>query len=324
MCVHAVWADKIHMKSGAILEGTLKEVTEPSVFESDWCTGEHVVQLWTKEKGDCLNKADILQVEQSFLTPQGPGPLAKADAWGAELNGYKTQLIPAGETYTVGQPMNFHLLLTNVSSQAQWYDAQAVSQNSFKIEGPQGKDAHYKAGTFQTFGGQAPLAPGEIVTLMQDKDITETYIITEPGRYKIRFLEGSYGMGSAFPSSNGVEFDVQEGTPHKQDVFILSLIDILPDSHWRITKGWNYPPGWREDVPNVSVDFEYNNRIFATLWQTDQEARVRQGTDEKTASEFLGTDADGHFYYLLLKDDDATKQWPALKEDVIRKLDIQK
>ena len=132
LCTNNTQADKIHLKSGKILEGKLKE-NKNSMPWDDWCTGENQVELWNNHSGQCLTKSDIDNIEKEYKKPEGIALLAKEDHWGEESNGYRTQLIPASDKYVVGQPMIFHLVLQNVSTMVKWYDDQGLAHPSFNI-----------------------------------------------------------------------------------------------------------------------------------------------------------------------------------------------
>jgi len=290
MCTMNVMADKIHLKSGKVLEGGLKE-----------------------------NK-----------NPQGIALLAKDEDWGEEGNGYKTQLIPTGDEYTVGKPMPFHLVMKNVSNDIKWFDAQGISHPVFTVMGPDGKRVRHKVAPFQTGGGQKPIDTGEIVALFEERDITKEYMIIVPGKYTIQFSEGKYGMSAAdtFPASNIIEFEVQPGQPLNEDILITSLSGIIPEK-CLLTKSWDSNPNGRQPIQGVPIGIFcpgiHRMTSETILWQTDRTVDITGGEEQTKnveASEYLGKNDSGHIYLSVSSKLEAI--WPSIREDIIKTLNLKK
>jgi hypothetical protein len=316
LCSTSAFADKIHLKSGKVLEGKLKEKKDHMPWD-DWCSGEDQVELWHDHSGQCLAKADIANIEKEYQKPQGVALLAKEDHWGEASNGYRTQLIPADDTYVVGKPMLFHLVMQNVSDEVKWYDDQGLAHPSFNIIGPDGNKILTKVGPFQTAGDEEPIDTGEIVTLMESRDITDEYVLTEAGTYSIQFSAG-------WPESNSIIFEVQPGTPKQEDVLILSLSSVIPDPCF-LHKGWETTPQGRQAIQAVSLGIFCRNIHRMTgetfLWQTDKIVDISSEQAETVkVSEYVGKNESGHIYFS--PSEGLVEIWPKIKEDIVKSLSL--
>ena len=317
LCSTSAFADKIHLKSGKVLEGELKEKTDPVPLD-DWCSGEDQIELWHDHSGQCLTKSDIANVEKEYKKPQGVALLAKEDHWGEASNGYRTQLIPASDKYVVGEPMLFHLIMQNVSDGVKWYDDQGLAHPSFKIIGPDGNKILTKVGPFQTGGAEEPIDTGEIVTLMENRDIANEYVITKAGTYSIQFSAG-------WPESNIIKITVQPGTPKKEDTLILSLSNVIPDQ-CVLHKGWETAPQGRQAIQAASLGIYCRNIHRMTgetfLWQTDTVADIAndQQVEAVKVSKYLGKNESGHIYFS--PSEKLMEIWPNIQEDITRGLNL--
>lgn len=319
VCAGSVFADKIYLKSGKVLEGKLREKKELMPWD-DWCTGEDQVELWHNHSGQCLNRSEIVKIEKEYKKPEGVALLAKDDHWGEESDGYRTQLIPASDEYVIGRPMLFHLLMQNVSDEVKWYDDQGLAHPPFNIIGPDGEKIIHKVGPFQTLGAEEPIDTDEIVVLMENRDITEEYVITKPGIYRIEFPYG-------WASSNVVEFEVKPGQLKKEDVLITSLSDVIPDKCY-LYKGWKISPAGRQEIKAVPLAI-YCGKIHhmggeMLLWQSDKtvDISVDKENENIEVSEYLGKNDSGHIY--VSSSEKLRGIWPNIKEDIIKALKLKK
>ncbi len=301
----------------------------------DWCIGADDIEFWHKDSGQCILKSDIEKVEKELKEPEGIALLAKDDHWGKEQTGYKTQLIPAGNEYIVGQPMLFHLVMKNAGTDIKWYDHQAISHNALQIKDANGNEAYYKQGSFQTAGSEQPIDTGEIVSLFENRNITREYVITKPGKYTIQFRGGNYGMSidSTFPPSNIIEFEIRSKGPSQEDILISSLSAVLPKARWQLTPDWNHEDGTplgRDPVKGFSIGIVRHaklkvNVVSMTLWQTETPSDIsrKQKEGENKVSEYLGYRSSDQYYYAYIPAQ-AQKYWPTVRSDIITALDLKK
>ncbi len=316
-----VSADRIHFKSGEVLEGKIK-TNDGAMLPDDWCAAEGQVVVKTAGGGYCKQEADIVKVEKTYKEPEGVALLARDDQWGEEGHGFQTQLIPAGDEYVIGQPMKFHLVIKNVSEDLKWYDHQGISGNALEMTDASGAAVKFKKAGAQTLGYERPLDKGEIAVLFEDRNITDEYLITEPGTYRVRFRAGNYGMSpdSRFPASNTLTITIAPGTPSKKDLLLAALTDIAP-ANVHISRGWEEePPFGREAVAGFSVMVGYGD---ITLWQTEEETPFKPGKQfpSRPDSEYLGRSPAGDHYYASFfpRGNDV---WPAFREDVKKRLQL--
>jgi len=206
--------EKVYLKSGEVLEGTIRN--------NDW--------IWRKSSdyaippeadghawiliGDRIREvpwANIARIEKIIKPPKGVQLLVKPDRWGQQQFGYQTQLIPMQEAFVIGQPMRFGLVMRNARESRQIYDSQGVFQDCLLIKDAKEEKIPYSIRPPMTGGGGERLDPGDMVTLFEDRDISREYAIRKPGTYTIQFREDGYGLegNSRFPASNVVTFDAQ-------------------------------------------------------------------------------------------------------------------
>jgi hypothetical protein len=326
-----VFADKIYLKSGKMLEGKVIDKRESYNPARSYCEDFNDIVVWDNGTYRCVPKDGILRIEKEFKKPEGLALLAKDDKWGKPDNGYVTQLIPQIEKYIVGKPMKFGLVLKNVGESVRWYDHQGISHNVLRIKTGDNNEPYYKVGPFQTGGAEHPIDKGEVVTLFEGRNITDEYVIIKPGKYTIQFRGGDYGMAidSTFPASNVIEFEVKPGTADECDLLISSLVGILPDVRWQAAtapKGDRRTPAGRKEVKGISIILVRHSglirdTIITTLWQTKTAAEViGQGAGTET-SDFLGRNASGNLYAKIPPK--ALDYWPKMKEDIVKALKLK-
>ncbi len=325
-----VLADKIYLKSGEILEGKVKE-RSPLDMKSGWCEDEKSSVVWDEGSSRCIETATIERIEKEFKAPEGVQLLAKPNQWGDEKYGYQTQLITMDEKYFVGQPMKFSLVMRNVTESRKWYDQQGIANDPFVIKDSGGQKVYNKAPDFQTGGSGQPIDTGEIVTLIENIDITTEYLISQPDIYFIQFREGSYGFAADgwFPASNVVQFTALPGEPMKEDLLIQELMNEVPE-RWHVAGGGNrreVSPLGRTSDTGVEVFLvthpSSSKGLYVSLWQTEYSVEVQASGQptEKQVSEYLGHGNLGHFYILIPTE--AEELWPTIREDVKQALAIR-
>lgn len=331
----SIFADRIYLKSGKVLQGKIMSRRQSFNPAPAYCFDfNDTVVLTDNNDGtytyNCVPPDDILRVEREFKKPEGLALLAEEDKWGTQRYGYVTQLIPQSQDYIIGKPMNFGLVLMNVSDSLKFYDHQAITHNSLMITAPDGNEVFFKKGPFQTSGQELPIDTNEIVTLFENRNISDEYVLLKPGKYTIQFRAGHYGMDwdSRFPESNIVEFEVKQGIPAKDDLMISSLRHILPGKRWLIATQWekteNVTPSGRKEVKGCFINlFCYagsKRYISVTLWQTETPADIGKQAQTVSLSQYLGSNSWGYFYASIPPE--AHEHWPNIKEDIIRTLKL--
>lgn len=328
-----VFADKIYLKSGETVEGKIIDRTESYNPAQDYCQDfNDLVVVCDNNSCQCVPKDGILRVEKKFKKPEGLALLAKDDKWGIPHDGYATQLIPQSEQYIIGKPMKFGLVLKNISNSVKLYDHQGVVFNSLLIKTSDTNEQYYKHQPFQTGGAGQPIDKSEIVTLFENRNITDEYVIIKPGKYTIQFRSGYYGMtgDSNFPASNVIEFEVKPGTPNEEDILISSLVGILPDAKWQlasISNGNRVAPVGRKEVKGISIYLIRLSGVIITtihvqLWQTKKSAEISKQKAGIQISDYLGRNASGYFYAAIPPK--ALEYWPKMKDDISNALNLVK
>ena len=322
------FADTIYLKNGKILEGKLKENT-PSPIRDEWCSGEEEIELIQGTISQCLRRVNIEKVETPYKEVPAAALRAVNDQWGPEENGYRTQLIPAADEYILGQPVKVHLVMKNVSDKIKWYDVQGIGR-ALRVNDSSGQPLQPKQAVVQTFGMEHSIDPGEIVVLFEDKDITKDFVITRPGSYTLQILRGIYGFSSdTVPVSNVLTIQIKPGQVNAEDFMIDALIKVLPDKTWQVTPGLgkfpNGPAGWLAakpvEVQMVKPAGKDKESLTIQVWQTSEEAIPDPSVGRKSASEYLGQDIDGKYYYALIPVE-AVEPWLTAREDIIRALAV--
>lgn len=324
----AAFADKIYLKSGEVLEGKIKVKSEGDRFLwENWCGDQKFSIVSNEQSSRCVETANIERVEKEFKAPEGVQLLAKSDLWGEEKYGYQTQLIPMNEKYVVGEPMKFSLVMRNVSGTLKWYDSQGLFRVPFVVKKSDGKEVYKKTAPVQTVGSERPLDTDEIVTLFEDVDISNDFVITEPGAYTIQFQEGSYGMDADgwFPASNTVEFEALSGKPKMEDVLIEKLSEIPPKEWYLVGANWDRPSDASALPPEIGfVTHAIDKGRYIYLWRTDHPidiSSINSGMPWEKTTGYLGQADLGHFYIEIPTD--AEHLWPTFREDIKKALAIQ-
>jgi len=321
-------ADKIHLKSGKVMEGKLQECRSTSRFSimGGGCCTQGEIAVNNDGSSRCIKKNDVKNVVKELKKPTGVALLAKEDAWGPEKDGYRTQLIANAKRYKVGKPIRISLVMKNFTKELKWFDKQGIRPYHLKIIGPDGKEVYYKASSFQTGGSEEPIDESEVYTLFDKLDITQYFAITLAGKYSIKVRE----LGS-----NKLIINIEEGKASESDLFLISIVNILPKKRWSIspTYGGTRPYG-RERVKGIVLIFSRFARlkkdvVTFKLWRTNGIANtVTEAREVKEKwrpvgkkSDFIGSSGGYQFYLSDTKG--VQKSWPDFRIALLKALKIR-
>jgi hypothetical protein len=268
-----------------------------------------------------ISQGNIFASAEDLNEPQGLAQLAEDDKWGEPNNGLATQLIPQCGEYVIGKPMYFGLVLKNVSDSVKEYDSQAgiACCGSLMVKTADNNELYDKKGPYQTQGGMQQIKADEIVTLFENRDVTDQYLIIKPGKYKIQFR--------GIPASNVIEFEVKQGTPDERDLLVSLLVRILPDSSWRVTAPKRRSASAEQKEESIVVVIGrggLTDAIGVMLWQTKTQGAIIDRRHSPPPVEYLGKNNLDYFYISIPPK--ALDYWPKMKEDIAKalKLDSQK
>ncbi|MDD5326542.1 MAG: hypothetical protein PHY02_01860 [Phycisphaerae bacterium] len=273
-----------------------------------------------------VSQGNIFAAEQDSNEPEELAQFAEDDKWSEPNDGLVTQLIPQNEYYILGKPMEFGLVLKNISDSEKKYDPQrAIGMHSLIVKTADNSRVYYKAGPYQTSGGPRPIESGEVVTLFENRDISDEFAITKPGKYTVQF-RGFYRL----PASNVIEFEVKtRGTPDERDVLIDQVIDVLPDANWLAMAPKRFrhaPAGRKEETISIILRHlggEKGGDVLVFLWKTNSPMDVTEEKEEDTpTSDYLGKNASGYFY--IETPPKALDYWPKMKEDIAKTLKLDR
>jgi hypothetical protein len=260
------------------------------------------------------------------------------DELGPESHGLRVRLISAQEEFVVGQPARFRLEMQNTSDRLIRYDDQGVGVNDpMEVVDPHGRRVRYVWGPVSTGrSGELPgLGPGETTVLLDDYDLCDQYLLTEPGIYSVQ-----YRQDAAFlPPSNAVRFKMSPGTLPLDMKVPAALLTILPadwDIHlnsrvFRVENNEITPVGW-ESGPGTYVALKSHSSNKqdpwgVAIWVAERKlawtGKFRSGKAVKSedAATYLGKGADGHVYWTLPPR--AETEWQDIRAKVAEALQIQ-
>lgn len=226
------------------------------VFETPKEGDEVRMRLLIRENLDRLRKELGMNDKAASTQPEGnenllvllatapgkgnPGKANRPQAgWGpkAKTGDLRLRLSLVTKNPKAGEPLRLKLELKNVGDEPQKYDPQYYS--AFRVlqvtNATTDKSDRSLNKSFQTMGGQVPLAPGETVTLWKSEDATEYFMLNE-GTYKIRVSAPRIRNGS-LPASNELTVTVAAGrqTPTKR---LLTKLQSIAPRNWIPSIGW--------------------------------------------------------------------------------------
>jgi hypothetical protein len=156
----------------------------------------------------------------------------------AEPTAIITLLSAEKKDFPLGGPIPFQISVKNMSSQQQSYDpyAKTYATGNDPLEVldssgvPQPFIGNWSA-EHKALDAELPyLAPGKTQKVI-DADLSELYLITRPGVYKIR-----YKKSALLPQSLPLKFSVQMGIPPPADLATEKLIALFPAPGWLVTR----------------------------------------------------------------------------------------
>jgi hypothetical protein len=266
-----------------------------------------------------FSQGNLFASEDDFNKPQGPAQLIDANKWGEPNNGLVTQLIPRSVEYVVGKPMKFGLVLKNIIGSVKQYNNWAVYSKPLRIKTPDNNCPYDKKGPFSTQAGMLqPIDVNEIITLFEDLDVTDQYLIIKPGKYTVQFCSIDP------PASNVIEFDVKPGKPTEQDLLVSLMLNILPDASWRVTAPPRRNDSIEQKEESIAVVLSRGGKIDhigVMLWQTKIQGAINDRRQNPPEYEYLGKNESGYFYVSIPTK--ALDYWPKIKEDISKVLKLE-
>jgi hypothetical protein len=157
-------------------------------------------------------------------------------------------------------------------------------------------------------------------------DLTDHYLIREPGKYSIRFHGGHFPPDlDGVPDSNVITVDVMPGNLPPTDQFVSQLVDVLPKG-WRIEKNPRIQnevtSSGRSSVDGIGVLISAGlSRGAIHIWFTKLEAGI-DPTAQSTGN-YLGR-AQGFFVYVTQDVRTPATPWPNAIADISRALGVAK
>lgn len=223
--------------------------------------------------------------------------------WGprAESGDLRVRLSLVTKQPKVGEPLRLKLELKNFGDKPQKYDAQYYS--AFRVlkvtNALTGKSDESLGMTYQTFGGEVALAPGESVTVWESADAADLFMLDE-GTYRIQVAAPRI-RSKTLPASNGLTVTVAAG----QQTFPKRLMRALAQN---VPEGWDVQIGWQQRVYLTYTSSKYK-RDTATiqLWVTKDPLAEPESNDPAVTT----LDHDESVGHLHLRISDQAKSlWP--------------
>lgn len=154
-------------------------------------------------------------------------------------------------------------------------------------------------------------------------DISDKYLLTEPGRYTVQFL-GDYDSSKqiVFQSSNELVLIVEPGELQPADKLIAQVLPVCPKD-WRICKGHEngklVAPAHRKGVPGTLIHLQSPDGVIGctgtmTLWQTNVPAELASDDKAKERypegpAEYLGQGPNGYLYAYVCLNPKSKHKW---------------
>jgi hypothetical protein len=276
-------------------------------------------------------------------------PPKDTDGWGPERGGLRTRLLPMQKEYVVGRMARFRLEMKNFGKSNGWYypDARDVDGLTH-VTDPAGKPLRHVGSTFGSGGSGTPIRPGKTVELSDGFDLTDQFLLIEPGSYTVQYrgTEAKGDTNTGVPPSGKITIEMRPGIVTTSMKVSARLVAILPKG-WdlsladRDSKVWNgriAPPGW-ESGPGTYVALENDTVLEPSenvqIWVaedrlawtgTQRSSAVSPFASEKTvelddAAAYLGKGSDGYVYWILPKE--AEKAWPGIRARVKGALKVE-
>ena len=193
------------------------------------------------------------------------------------------------------------LELKNFGDKPQKYDAQYYS--AFRVlnvtDALTGKSDESLGMTYQTFGGEVALGPGETATLWESEDAAGLFMLDE-GTYRIQVAAPRI-RSQTLPASNGLTVTIAAG----QQTFPKRLMRALAQS---VPEGWEVQIGWQQRVYLTYTSSKYK-RDTATiqLWAT-KEPLAEPESNDPAVTTLDHKDSVGHLHLRISHQ--AKSLWP--------------
>jgi hypothetical protein len=227
------------------------------------------------------------------------------------------------DKFILGQPMLFRLEMINVSNSAITYNGQHVSLNdTLKIVRPDGKEARYIMGGFQTWGNNKTIKAEEIKVLFDNLNIDKQYGILHSGVHSVSFRRyNDYCADMEIPPSNIVEIKVLPGKPHLADQALEKIASIIP-KEWRIRVFRSITIG-KTEVEMLRLSLSKGtkgtkNRDVSLVDVIQVDSSRGPGSEffsyKGDSTEYLGRNEYGHVY--LIVGGNTSEYWPKAKVQI--------
>lgn len=243
-----------------------------------------------------------------------PDPARDTGEWGTAIGGLRSRLRlirdlsqPPASPGKVGQPVFFALEIENVSEAEKQLSVSSVfSLGDVQITGPDGKTCPDVRGPLSVQVRQISIPPGETKAVIERADLTEQFLMTEPGEYRIRAksptvsnelssgdLRITLAEGDVSPI-RGVYRDVQSKAPAG------SLLVLAEDQLWVFVSGQTKSTD-PQGNPVVKLWHRKDSVPAEELPQGVIELKVPNGS--------------GHWYAEIPAG--ATQQWKTVEQDLL-------
>jgi len=296
------------------------------------------------------NNALADKIETEYKKSDKVTILLDEDKWGEEKNGFRTQIVPIGEEFVIGKPMNFAVVIQNTSDELKKRTPLPERKHSYLvIKEPNNKEVLNKSETVSIIYPNIiyPIESREHQYLIKKIDITNEYVIINPGKHTIQFSGyKDKGMENPVPDSNVLIFDVKDGNRSPEDIqhdILSRLMSVKSEKRcapfsWQqedhISKNGNKLILWTSLCFDENFPFQFRvppmeqateRDILIQLWQSGNAVDVADLGDKKIFEkrEYLGKGLhDQHFYIHI--PNKVKKTWLSARKDIIFALHLEK
>jgi hypothetical protein len=201
--------------------------------------------------------------------------------WGelAQDSGLRSRLTLLTEAPQVGKPLLFRLEVKNFGDKPTGVDAQYYEPfRVLRAIQSDGKSAKFIGMTPQTDGEDQQLKPGESMTLWDNVDANDLFLLNA-GTYKFFAEGGKWATQTMWRDSNTLAIEIAAGEPTLLNRLLEKLGEGLPEK-WEVSSGMGLADGWKGIYLTHLPSNLKRDAITIQVWFTD----------EKLADDFeLGT-----------------------------------
>ena len=247
--------------------------------------------------------------------------------------GVSMLLIPEKTTVRLGEPIIVTLQIK--TDEQGWVEPECTNDfcfNSFAIANAQGQLSDH-VGIMAQWGissleRRPHIGPSSTLTVLDHIDLTDSYLIREPGSYSIRFIGEHYAPeSSVIPDSNVIKVNVTPGKLTPRDQFVSRLFDVLPEKWWvekQPRTQQEVTPFGRFKVAGFGLRIASGmGRGGINIWFTKSEAAVDPTANPQIMSNHFGRTQEFHVYVAQDTNTPSTP-WPNATESISRALGIVK